>query len=304
MEPVKHLHHITAIAGPPQENLHFYRDVLGLKLIKQTVNFDDVNTYHFYFSNKGKDDGTILTFFPWDTRNRGVKGSGQVGRIAFSVPNGSLEHWKKHLETHDVIFEESNMFGNRGIIFEDNHTLRLAIVETDEENNNSDILGYYGVELLSSQPEATRDTLRDQLGLEELEATLEFFHLETVEEQRHHIIIPKEAPARGRDGVGTVHHVAWSMEDDHKQQEWCEYLQDEGFHVTEVKDRNYFKAMYMREKGHVLFEYATDGPGFADDEPLNALGQNFCFQNNMKASEKKLRKLYQNSKYRRIYAFF
>ncbi|MGO4941838.1 ring-cleaving dioxygenase [Ruoffia tabacinasalis] len=273
MEPVKHLHHITAIAGPPQENLHFYRDVLGLKLIKQTVNFDDVNTYHFYFSNKGMDDGTILTFFPWDTRNRGVKGSGQVGRIAFSVPNGSLEHWKKHLETHDVVFEESNMFGNRGIIFEDNHTLRLAIVETDAENKDSDILGFYGVELLSSRPEATRDTLRDQLGLEELEATLEFFHLETIGEQRHHIIIPKEAPARGRDGVGTVHHVAWSMEDDLKQQEWRKYLQDEGFHVTEVKDRNYFKAMYMREKGHVLFEYATDGPGFAVDEPVDALGQ-------------------------------
>ena len=196
------------------------------------------------------------------------------------------------------------MFGNRGINFEDNHTLRLTFVETDAENKDSDTLGFYGVELLLSRPEATQYTLCDQLGLEELEATLEFFRLENIGELRQHIIIPTQAPARGRDGIGTVHHVAWSMEDDLKQQEWCEYLQDEGFHVTEVKDRNYFKAMYMREKGHVLFEYATDGPGFADDEPLNALGQNFCFQNNMKVSEKKLRKLYQNSKYRRIYAFF
>src|SRR5699024_11666799 len=127
------------------------------------------------------------------------------------------------------------------------------------------------VEFVSRQTEANRDTFRNQLGLEELKTTIEFFHLETVGEQRHHIIIPKEAPARGRDGVGTVHHVAWSMEDDLKQQEWREYLQDEGFDVTDVKDRNYFKAMYMREEGHVLFVYASDGPGFAGNDPLDAL---------------------------------
>lgn len=273
MEPIKRIHHITAIAGPPQENLHFYRDILGLKLIKQTVNFDDTNTYHFYFSNKDMDDGTVLTFFPWDTRNRGVKGSGQVGRIAFSVPSGSLNHWKNHLKTHNIDFNESNMFGQDGIIFEDNHTLRLAIVETDKVKDSNDIIGFYGVELLSAKPEETHDTLRKELGLNELDSTTDFYHLETDGEERHHIVIPRVAPQRGRDGVGTVHHIAWSMPDDARQLEWQEYLESQGHRVTEVKDRNYFKAIYMREKGHVLYEYATDGPGFAVDEPIETLGQ-------------------------------
>lgn len=273
MEPIKRIHHITAIAGPPKENLHFYRDILGLKLVKQTVNFDDKNTYHFYFSNKDMDNGTILTFFPWDTRNRGVKGSGQVGRIAFSVPKGSLPYWQKRLKEHGIDFNETAQFKRPGIAFEDKHTLRLAIVETDIEKDSNDIIGFYGVELLSSQPDLTRMTLIDELGLRELEATSDYYHLETVGEEAHHIIIPRVAPKRGRDGVGTVHHIAWSMPTYESQLKWQEYLSDQGHCVTEVKDRKYFKAIYMRERGHVLFEYATDAPGFAVDEPVEFLGQ-------------------------------
>lgn len=273
MEAIQRIHHITAIAGPPQENLHFYRDVLGLKLVKQTVNFDDIGTYHFYFSNKNMDNGTILTFFPWDTRNRGVKGSGQVGRIAFSVPKGSLPYWQDRLSEFGISSEETDMFGSPGISFEDNHTMHLAIVEVDQEATDHDIIGFFGSALLSAHPDKTRKTLVKDLGLKELAESPEYYHFETVGVERHHIVVPRRAISRGRDGVGTVHHIAWSMPDDLNQKEWQDFLIDRGYRVTEIKDRNYFKAMYMREKGHVLFEYATDEPGFAIDEPVESVGQ-------------------------------
>lgn len=274
MDKVRRIHHLTAIAGPAQENYDFYSKVLGLRLVKQTVNFDDTATYHFYFSNQNVDLGTILTFFPWSTRNRGVKGSGQVGRMALSIPKNSLEYWTNRLEDHGVQVESSSMFGKEGIIFEDSHTLRLAMVELDEERDNNEIVGFYGAELLSSAPEASAKQLVDELGLELLDIEDDdYYHLETVGDEAHHIVIPKVSMKRGRDGVGTVHHIAWSMQDKNELEEYQALFQEKGHNVTEVKDRNYFKSIYKREVGHVLYEYATDDPGFAVDEDFEQLGQ-------------------------------
>lgn len=288
MEAIQHIHHITAIGGPPQENLHFYRDLLGLKLIKQTVNFDDPSNYHFYYSNKHMDNGTILTFFPWNTKNRGIKGSGQVGRIAFSIPQGALTYWKKRLAEFDVSYEERDLFGQNALFFEDTHTVRLAIVETEKVSEDPDITGFYGTELLSSHPEMTRKTLVKDLGLKELPESDEFLCFETVGDLKHTILIPKGELRRGRDGVGTVHHIAWSMPDELTQKEWQDFLFDNAYRVTEIKDRKYFKAMYLREYGHIVFEFATDGPGFAVDEDIDSIGQKLMLPEQYEANREEL----------------
>lgn len=274
MEKIKRIHHISAIVGNAQENLNFYRDILNLKLIKKTVNFDDPNVYHLYFSNKKMENGTIMTFFPWENSYYGKKGSGQVGRIAFKIPKGSLEYWKGVLSKNNIEFEENNIFINKGIFFQDIHTLDLALVEGEEISENNDILGFYGSFLLSAKPEETALMLKNNLGLEEVLRDDNYIHFKTLGDEKHHIIIPKVPSTNGTWGVGTVHHIAWSVPNDEIHKKWQEYLIAEGFGVTEVKDRNYFNAIYLKEKGHIIFEFATDTPGFAVDEPVETLGTN------------------------------
>ncbi|WP_156299416.1 VOC family protein [Streptobacillus canis] len=272
MEKIQRIHHISAIVGAAQENLDFYRNILNLRLIKRTVNFDDPNVYHLYFSNQKMENGTIMTFFPWENAHFGRKGSGQVGRIAFKIPKGSLEYWKNRLNEKNISFEESDLFFNKGIFFQDVHTLDLALVEGDEEADNNDIIGFYGSFLLSFKPEETANTLENDLGLEEVLRDDNYIHFKTLGEEKHHIIIPRKAAELGTWGVGTVHHIAWSVQNDEMHKMWQDYLISEGYGVTEVKDRNYFNAIYLKERGHIIFELATDTPGFGVDEPIETLG--------------------------------
>ncbi|MBI5975735.1 ring-cleaving dioxygenase [Staphylococcus canis] len=274
MEKIKNIHHISAIVGHPQENLEFYRDVLGLKLIKQTVNFDDPGVYHLYFSNDDVEPGTVMTFFPWTNSRQGRVGSGQVGRIAFRIPKGSADAWLKHLESKNIKTEVTDLFLNKTIEFEDIHGLDIALVESDIEKDSDAILGFHGSVLLSANPEETRKTLVNELGLTEVKDDPEHYHFETIGDLKHHIIIPKETLGHGLWGVGTVHHIAWSTPTEEEQKEWQDYMMDNGYGVTEVKDRNYFKAIYLKEKGHIIFEIATEGPGFMVDEPYEELGKN------------------------------
>lgn len=273
MEAIKRIHHISAIVGKSQENLAFYRDVLGLQLIKKTVNFDDPSVYHLYFADQNDTSDAVMTFFPWEKGFEGQKGSGQVGRIAFSVPKNSLENWQSSLEKAGVAVTKTNLFNRPTLEFQDPHTLDLALVETKEEADNQQILGFYGAVLLSGFPEKTADLLTQHMGLTKLDSDEDFLRFETVGAEKHDIIVPTEILHRGRWGLGTVHHIAWSVPDDQTQLEWQEYLMANDFAVTEVKDRNYFKAVYMKEKGNIIFEYATDGPGFAIDEDPDKLGE-------------------------------
>ncbi|XJS10005.1 ring-cleaving dioxygenase [Aerococcaceae bacterium WGS1372] len=261
---------------------------MGLKLIKQTVNFDDPKKHHFYYSNKNVDNGTILTFFPWNTKNRGLKGSGQVGRIIFSVPKGSIAYWQERLTQFEVLYEVNELFGQSIIHFDDTHSVRLAIIESKIESDNHDIIGFFGVELLSDVPEKTRETLVKDLGLNELSSSEEYLRFETVGDIKHTILIPKETAARGRDGVGTVHHIAWSMPDEDIQKQWQIDLLKRSYCVTDIKDRNYFKAMYMKEFGGVIFEFATDGPGFSIDEPVDSLGQKLMLPEQYEAKREEI----------------
>ncbi len=288
MEAIKNIHHISAIVGHPKENKQFYQEVLNLRLIKKTVNFDDPGTYHLYFSNDNVDPGTVITFFPWANAREGRVGSGQVGRIAFRIPKNSKDYWIQRLKDHHVEVTETSLFQRPTIEFEDIHGLDLALVESDEESETNSILGFHGSVLLSLRPIETLKELVDDLGLVELEHTEDAFHFETVGELKHHIIIPKTPMREGRWGVGTVHHIAWSVDDENVQKDWQNYLVGEGYHVTEVKDRNYFKAVYTKERGHIIFEFATVGPGFDRDEPKDQLGQKLMLPPQFEANREAL----------------
>ena len=272
MEAIKRIHHISAIVGDPNENLKFYRDVLGLRLIKQTVNFDDPAVYHLYFGDHSVTPGTVITFFPWTNHNHGRKGSGQVGRIAFRVPKGSMDYWKEHLTAQHIYTEMTQLFGTDTLEFDDVHGLELAIVEGEISTDHHHIVDFHGAVLLSENPQGTKDLLTGIMGLNELNVEDQNHHFETVGNEKHHIITSLPSQPAGRFGIGTVHHIAWSVPNKDALKEWQSVLQDEEFGVTVVKDRNYFNSIYTKEKGKIVFEFATDGPGFDIDEDMKSLG--------------------------------
>lgn len=272
MEAIKRIHHITAIVGDPNENIEFYRDVLGLRLVKQTVNFDDPGVYHLYFGDYDGSPGTIITFFNWVVDRPGVKGSGQVGRIAFRIPKGSMTEWENHLKEQNIKTEHTKLFGKDTLQFDDVHGLELALVEGDSEADTKDIIGFHGAVLLSGNPDGTKELLVRTMGLTELNINDRNYHFETAGEEKHHIVTELPPKPRGSFGIGTVHHIAWSVPNLEVLEEWQTLLQSKNFDVTEVRDRNYFKSIYTSERGDVVFEFATDEPGFDVDEDKSELG--------------------------------
>lgn len=277
------IHHITAIVGHPQENVDFYAGVLGLRLVKQTVNFDDPGTYHLYFGNEGGKPGTIITFFPWAGARQGVIGDGQVGVTSYVVPTGSLEFWKKRLEKYNVSYTTTERFGEQYLEFDDPHGLHLEMVEREEGEKNTwsfgevtpevAMKGFGGATLLSSQPEKTAQLLEKIMGLELVGQEGDFIRFRSSANIGNTIDVKTTPSGRGAMGVGTVHHIAWRAVDDNDQLEWQKYIGENGYHVTPVQDRNYFNAIYFREYGEILFEIATDPPGFAHDESHETMGE-------------------------------
>lgn len=276
------IHHITAIVGHPQENADFYAGVLGLRLVKQTVNFDDPGTYHLYFGNVGGKPGTIITFFPWAGARQGVIGDGQVGVTSYIVPLGAMKFWEERLEKFKVPYTKMERFREQYLEFDDPHGLHLEIVEREEGEVNSwtfgevtpesAIKGFGGATLLSTQPAKTADLLENIMGLEVLGQEGDFIRYRSSADIGNIIDLKLTPIGRGRMGVGTVHHIAWRAIDDQDQLDWQKYVADNGYGVTPVQDRNYFNAIYFREHGEILFEIATDPPGFAHDESQETMG--------------------------------
>ncbi|WP_404321716.1 ring-cleaving dioxygenase [Cytobacillus firmus] len=276
------IHHITAIVGHPQENVDFYAGVLGLRLVKQTVNFDDPGTYHLYFGNEGGKPGTIITFFPWEGARQGVIGDGQVGVTSYVVPLGAMKFWEERLEKFKVPYTKMERFGEQYLEFDDPHGLHLEIVEREEGDVNSwtygevtpeaGIKGFGGATLLSTQPAKTADLLENIMGLEVVGQEGDFIRYRSSADNGNIIDLKLTPIGRGRMGVGTVHHIAWRAIDNQDQLDWQKYVADNGYGVTPVRDRNYFKAIYFREHGEILFEIATDPPGFAHDESQETMG--------------------------------
>ncbi len=279
-------HHLTAIVGDPQQNIDFYTRVLGQRLVKQTVNFDDPGTYHLYYGDEVGTPGTIITFFPWPDAPRGRRGTGQIVDISFAIPATALDYWIDRLARHDVaITGPISRFDEQVISFSDPHGLSLELVaERDGEMRKGwqkgpvpeayAIRGFSSVTMAEAHQERTGAMLTDVLGFRFVQQEGNRFRYETGAGgpgARVDVLHVPDQP-RGRIAVGTVHHVAWRTEDDAHQLAWREHLLAYGSNVTEVRDRQYFHSIYFHEPGGVLFEIATDAPGFAIDEPVEQLG--------------------------------
>lgn len=277
------IHHITAIVGHPQENVDFYGRVLGLRLVKKTVNFDDPGTYHLYFGDKGGRPGTIITFFPWVNAYQGTIGDGQVGVTSYAVPVGSLPFWVNRLASEAIPFKKAMRFGENVVQFDDPHGLHLELVEraagADNEWTIGDVTpdvaikGFAGATLYSTNPEATERTLTEVMGLEKVAEEGDYRRYTSSADIGNTVDLKLVTGVIGTMGVGTVHHIAWRAEDDADHKEWQAYVYDKGEQVTDIKDRNYFNAIYFREAGEILFEIATDPPGFGYDESLETMGE-------------------------------
>lgn len=279
------LHHVTAIANKAQRNLDFYTKVLGMRLVKKTVNFDDPGTYHFYFGNETGEAGTILTFFPWEGIGSGRNGSGMATDIAYAVPSGSLDFWKARLTAHNIPFDEQSIFGENLISFKDPDGLQLQLVEpagtytrsvwaTDDVKDDVALRGFYNVTLTLQRSEATARVLTDILGyeLQKQEGNRLRFATDAIDTANLIDIVESPAATRGHNAAGTNHHIAFRVKDDQVLMELREKIVSAGFNITPKIDRDYFYSLYFREPGGVLFEIATDNPGFAVDEPLAELG--------------------------------
>lgn len=283
MKKTAGIHHITAIVGNPQQNVDFYAGILGLRLVKKTINFDDPGTYHLYFGDEDGRPGTAITFFPWDGGHRGKVGDGQVAVTSFVIPKGSMPFWEMRLARFAVAFSKETRFGEQSLQFHDPHGIALELVARDEGTastwhfngitSDAAIKGFGGAVLGSIQPQQTGKLLEKVMGLVRFGEENGYIRFRSEADLGNVIDVKQTLSERGRMGVGTVHHIAFRVQDDTDQLEWKQYLEANGFGVTPVQDRNYFHSIYFREFGGILFEMATDGPGFAIDEAKDRLGE-------------------------------
>lgn len=292
------IHHITAIVGHPQENVDFYAGVLGLRLVKKTINFDDPGTYHLYFGDEGGKPGTIITFFPWANARQGKIGDGQVGVTSYVVPVGAMAFWESRLETFNISFRKTERFGEQYLEFTDPHGLYLEIVERAEGELNTRsfggvtpdvaIKGFGGATLLSKQPEKTAELLEKVMGLERVGQESDLIRFRSTSDIGNIIDLKLTTVGSGEMGVGTVHHIAWRAKDDEDQLDWKKHVESFGYGVTSVRDRNYFNAIYFKEHGEILFEIATDPPGFAHDETQETMGEKLMLPEQYEAQREKI----------------
>ena len=281
------IHHITAIASSACENLAFYEKVLGLRMVKKTVNFDDPYTYHLYYGNSSGSPGTIITFFPWEKLPRGRTGAGMVVSIAFSIPGDSADCWRKHLKGHGIEIKETERFGDRTIRFEDPHGLSLELIAAPKDYSTTSwerstlssapgIIGLHSATALLNSLEETQFLLMDLMGMElhKKEGNRNRFKMknDAAFGLFYDVLVDPRAE-KGRQGGGTVHHIAFRTATYDEQKSWQKRLMENGLSVTPIIDRKYFKSIYFHEPGGVLFEIATDPPGFAVDEPYEKLGR-------------------------------
>jgi glyoxalase family protein len=300
------IHHVTAISGDPVRNLRFYTRDLGLRLVKKTVNFDDPSTYHFYFGDRTGHPGTVLTFFPWTNATAGRRGVGQASQTAFRVPLRSIGYWTNRLIERGISHQTpEKRFGETVLAFADQDGTALALVgiagaENEPGWTNGEIpsehaiRGFQGVTLLLDSAPKTAAILTDVFGFSEVAREGSVIRFASVGEARGGVVDLHEAAGfpRHHRGQGSVHHIAFRAADDVQLAAMSEKLiRDHGRHPTEVKDRNYFRSIYFREPGGVLFEIATDIPGFAIDESIEALGRDLKLPGFLESRRKEIEEL-------------
>jgi glyoxalase family protein len=320
-------HHVTAIASDPQRNLNFYRQVLGLRLVKRTVNFDDPSTYHFYFGDRIGTPGTVMTFFPWPGARRGTRGNSQVVATSFATPRGSLNYWSDHLKEQNISVENISRLDEQGLRFADPDGLLIELIATELPSPQSsptarggrgapgegglDIRGFHAPTLQLQNSAPTQKLLTETLGFKQITEegsrcrfALNGPHLSPLPQEEEDVqrqvrvkegstsarvdLIERPDDPIGHIAVGTVHHIAFRVANDEEQLRWREKLVDLGLTVTPVIDREYFRSIYFREPGGILFELATDGPGFAIDEPVEHLGESLKLPKQFEAHRKEI----------------
>ncbi len=277
------IHHITVISGNAQDNYDFYTKVLGLRMVKKTVNFDSPTTYHLYYGDYTGQPGTILTFFPWDNAAQGKRQNGEVTDIQFMIPQGSMNYWMERLAEKGIEFEMPiERFGDQVLRVKDNDLLQLELVSTSASDkfdgwDNGDIpsehsiRGFYGATMNLNYYEQT-EVLLQEMGFEQAEEEGNRVRYESEADMGSIVDIIKDEELIGRVGRGSVHHIAFRVVDDEDQAYWRNRLLNSNLSVTPVQDRMYFRSIYFREPGGVLFEFATDIPGFDHDEDVETLG--------------------------------
>jgi glyoxalase family protein len=283
------LHHVTAIASDPQRNLDFYLGLLGLRLVKRTINFDDPGSYHFYFADTRGTPGTILTFFPWPGARRGQRGSGEIAATAFTVPPESMDYWRQRFKRHQVaVVQGPERFGETLLRFADPDGMPLeliASVPSAEVQPWADatvppehaLRGFHSVSIALEGYERTARLLTETFGYELAHQAGNRFRFSAPGAAGAGKFIDLLCLPDGRrayGGAGSVHHIAFRAKDDLEQLAWREEIASLGYNVSPVMDRTYFHSIYFREPGGILFEIATDPPGFTADETLEELGQN------------------------------
>lgn len=277
------IHHITAFARDPQGIVDFYAGILGLRLVKKTINFDAPEVYHLYFGDRQGSPGTIITFFPWPGSRKGHIGGGQVGTTTYVVPPGTLGFWEERLRSFGIETAATARFGETFLQFSDSEGLQLELVERAEGADSEwsfggipadkAIKGFGGAVLFSVNSAKTTDALVNVLGLRKTSDDGTYARFQATGEIGNVIDVPLADMAWGGGGAGTVHHIAWRAKDYEEHAEWQRSVSEHGYQPTTIIDRQYFNAVYFREGGGILFEIATDPPGFARDEEADALGE-------------------------------
>jgi glyoxalase family protein len=280
------IHHITAIAGNAKRNYDFYTKVLGLRMVKKTVNFDDPETYHLYYGDKQGSPGTILTFFPWEGVQTGRRGARQATEIGYSVPGNSFDFWLKRFEKYNVTYNKvAEKFGEQYLTFLDPDGLKLELIasqatdsrlpwETEEVTAENATKGFHNVTITTNKIQPTADILTNVFGYRLLEQHVNRYRFITDAVDNANIIdlVEVAGEAAGHVAGGSVHHVAFRVENEEILMQCRDKIAALGLNITDKIDRNYFYSLYFREPGGVLFELATDNPGFSVDESVEELG--------------------------------
>jgi len=281
----KGIHHITALAGDAQRNADFYVNKLGMRLVKKSVNQDDPGTYHLFYGNAHATPGSGMTFFPWPMARQGKPGLGEAVKVALAVPSGSMEYWAERFGEEGIDFDGPyDRFGKQAIGFNDPDRMALELVFDDEagdlpgyENSTvpteHTIRGFYGTTLLLNQHKPTADVLKTLFGFTEAENDGNKWHYTTNADIGSSVIIEEGEPKPSANGTGIIHHVAFRAEDDDELESLREKVLEMGLSPSQVIDRHWFHSVYFRSPGGVLFEIATDGPGYDVDEDPDKLGQ-------------------------------
>lgn len=280
---VQGIHHISGIVKHPQENIDFYTSLLGLRMIKKAVNFDDANTYHFYFGNHNGDKGTAITYFPWNNRAKeGTVGDGQVGVVTYAIPFGSIDFWERRLTSFKIKFERRFRFNQTYLYFKDLHGIENELVESNQGITNeyeyngvtssNAIKGFAGAILYSKKPLETKEFLINILGLDISDEDSEYIRL-SMDSQivGKTVDLFKGSIGVGRNSTGTNHHIAFTIEDEEIEL-FKKKVEDLGIRVSEIKNRDFFRSIYFKEPGGIIIELASSKPGFGskpiDDKAL------------------------------------